>query len=175
VVNGCASPTFGTYRRRGAAALLPCSLEEGVVAAERVREVRGPGNADETAGRSPSASAAGGPAGTELEVLLPRQIPCSISQTRRPHRVEAVEESCRAGKLAAQDRAFRVNRGNGGYATRVSAGGNLRLLFHRYHAGHEYSPSHRANAALMSLRSRSRIARGGFACLFSTSTNTRRR
>src|SRR5258708_7932625 len=55
------------------AALLPCSLEEGVIVAERVRE------AFETAGitceegavdTTVSIGVAGGPAGTELEVLL---------------------------------------------------------------------------------------------------------
>src|SRR5476651_1147913 len=55
------------------AALLPCSLEEAVVAAERVREafensgiVDGTGPVDTTV----SIGVAGGPAGTELEVLL---------------------------------------------------------------------------------------------------------
>ncbi|MGJ4944456.1 diguanylate cyclase [Bradyrhizobium sp. HKCCYLS1011] len=55
------------------AALLPCTLEEGVVAAERVREafaasgiVCDEGPVDTTV----STGVAGGPAGTELEVLL---------------------------------------------------------------------------------------------------------
>lgn len=55
------------------AALLPCTLEEGVVAAERVREVFAAagivcdeGPVDTTV----SIGVAGGPAGTELEVLL---------------------------------------------------------------------------------------------------------
>src|SRR6202011_795727 len=55
------------------AALLPCSLEEAVVAAERVREtfessgiVDATGPVDTTV----SIGVAGGPAGTELEVLL---------------------------------------------------------------------------------------------------------
>ncbi|MGH6702910.1 MAG: diguanylate cyclase, partial [Bradyrhizobium sp.] len=55
------------------AALLPCSLEEGVIAAERVREafadsgiVVEDGPVDTTV----SIGVAGGPAGTELEVLL---------------------------------------------------------------------------------------------------------
>ena len=55
------------------AALLPCSLEEAVVAAERVRQafeasgiVDGTGPVDTTV----SIGVAGGPAGTELEVLL---------------------------------------------------------------------------------------------------------
>src|ERR1700737_174346 len=55
------------------AALLPCSLEEGVVAAERVREAfENSGIVDETGpvDTTVSIGVAGGPAGTELEVLL---------------------------------------------------------------------------------------------------------
>jgi diguanylate cyclase (GGDEF)-like protein len=55
------------------AALLPCSLEEGVVAAERVRLAFA--DAGITVEEGPvdttvSVGVAGGPAGTELEVLL---------------------------------------------------------------------------------------------------------
>jgi diguanylate cyclase (GGDEF)-like protein len=55
------------------AALLPCSLEEAVVAAERVREAfEASGIVDETGpvDTTVSIGVAGGPAGTELEVLL---------------------------------------------------------------------------------------------------------
>jgi diguanylate cyclase (GGDEF)-like protein len=55
------------------AALLPCSLEEGVVAAERVREAfasAGISVEDGPVDTTVSVGAAGGPAGTELEVLL---------------------------------------------------------------------------------------------------------
>src|SRR6201996_2223759 len=78
------------------AALLPCSLGEGVLAAERVRE------AFETSGivceEGPvdtpvSIGAAGGPAGTELEVLL-ASADTALYQAKRGgrNRVEAAEE-----------------------------------------------------------------------------------
>jgi diguanylate cyclase (GGDEF)-like protein len=78
------------------AALLPCPLEEGVVAAERVREVfeasgivseQGP--VDTTV----SIGVAGGPAGTELEVLL-AAADTALYQAKRAgrNRVEAAEE-----------------------------------------------------------------------------------
>jgi diguanylate cyclase (GGDEF)-like protein len=78
------------------AALLPCPLEEGVVAAERVREVfeasgivseQGP--VDTTV----SIGVAGGPAGTELEVLL-AAADTALYQAKRGgrNRVEAAEE-----------------------------------------------------------------------------------
>ena len=78
------------------AALLPCPLEEGVVAAERVREAfeasgitceEGP--VDTTV----SIGVAGGPAGTELEVLL-AAADTALYQAKRSgrNRVEAAEE-----------------------------------------------------------------------------------
>ncbi len=78
------------------AALLPCSLEEGVVVAERVRE------AFETSGivvedgpvdTTVSIGVAGGPAGTELEVLL-AAADTALYQAKRGgrNRVEAAEE-----------------------------------------------------------------------------------
>ena len=78
------------------AALLPCSLEEGVVAAERVREafansgiVVEDGPVDTTV----SIGVAGGPAGTELEVLL-AAADTALYQAKRSgrNRVEAAEE-----------------------------------------------------------------------------------
>ncbi len=78
------------------AALLPCSLEEGVIVAERVRE------AFETSGitceegavdTTVSIGVAGGPAGTELEVLL-AAADTALYQAKRSgrNRVEAAEE-----------------------------------------------------------------------------------
>ena len=78
------------------AALLPCSLEEGVLVAERVRE------AFETSGivcedgpvdTTVSIGVAGGPAGTELEVLL-AAADTALYQAKRSgrNRVEAAEE-----------------------------------------------------------------------------------
>jgi diguanylate cyclase (GGDEF)-like protein len=78
------------------AALLPCPLDEGVVAAERVREVfeasgivseQGP--VDTTV----SIGVAGGPAGTELEVLL-AAADTALYQAKRSgrNRVETAEE-----------------------------------------------------------------------------------
>jgi diguanylate cyclase (GGDEF)-like protein len=76
--------------------LLPCSLEEGVVAAERVREafaesgiVVDDGPVDTTV----SIGVAGGPAGTELEVLL-AAADTALYQAKRGgrNRVEAAEE-----------------------------------------------------------------------------------
>jgi GGDEF domain-containing protein len=78
------------------AALLPCPLEEGVIVAERVRE------AFETSGivceegpvdTTVSIGVAGGPAGTELEVLL-AAADTALYQAKRGgrNRVEAAEE-----------------------------------------------------------------------------------
>lgn len=78
------------------AALLPCALEEGVVVAERVREafaasgiVVEEGPVDTTV----SIGVAGGPAGTELEVLL-AAADTALYQAKRGgrNRVEAAEE-----------------------------------------------------------------------------------
>jgi diguanylate cyclase (GGDEF)-like protein len=78
------------------AALLPCPLEEGVLAAERVREcfetsgiVCEEGPVDTTV----SIGVAGGPAGTELEVLL-AAADTALYQAKRSgrNRVEAAEE-----------------------------------------------------------------------------------
>jgi diguanylate cyclase (GGDEF)-like protein len=78
------------------AALLPCSLEEGITAAERVREafadsgiVVEEGPVDTTV----SIGVAGGPAGTELEVLL-AAADTALYQAKRGgrNRVEAAEE-----------------------------------------------------------------------------------
>jgi diguanylate cyclase (GGDEF)-like protein len=78
------------------AALLPCALDEGVVVAERVREafeasgiVCEEGPVDTTV----SIGVAGGPAGTELEVLL-AAADTALYQAKRGgrNRVEAAEE-----------------------------------------------------------------------------------
>ena len=78
------------------AALLPCSLEDGVLAAERVRETFAAsgiavdeGPVDTTV----SIGVAGGPAGTELEVLL-AAADTALYQAKRGgrNRVEAAEE-----------------------------------------------------------------------------------
>ena len=78
------------------AALLPCSLEEGINAADRVREafmnsgiVVEEGPVDTTV----SIGVAGGPAGTELEVLL-AAADTALYQAKRTgrNRVEAAEE-----------------------------------------------------------------------------------
>ena len=78
------------------AALLPCSLDEGVLVAERVREafetsgiVCDEGPVDTTV----SIGVAGGPAGTELEVLL-AAADTALYQAKRGgrNRVEAAEE-----------------------------------------------------------------------------------
>ena len=78
------------------AALLPCALEEGVLVAERVREafaasdiVVEEGKVDTTV----SIGVAGGPAGTELEVLL-AAADTALYQAKRGgrNRVETAEE-----------------------------------------------------------------------------------
>ena len=78
------------------AALLPCSLEEGVVVAERVREAfEGSGIVDESGpvDTTVSIGVAGGPAGTELEVLL-AAADTALYKAKRGgrNRVEAAEE-----------------------------------------------------------------------------------
>jgi diguanylate cyclase (GGDEF)-like protein len=78
------------------AALLPCSLQEGVLAAERVREAfEGSGIVAETGpvDTTVSIGAAGGPAGTELDVLL-AAADTALYQAKRGgrNRVEVAEE-----------------------------------------------------------------------------------
>jgi diguanylate cyclase (GGDEF)-like protein len=78
------------------AALLPCPLEEGVVAAERVREAFAASNIVVEEGpvdTTVSIGVAGGPAGTELEVLL-AAADTALYQAKRGgrNRVEAAEE-----------------------------------------------------------------------------------
>jgi diguanylate cyclase (GGDEF)-like protein len=78
------------------AALLPCPLEEGVVAAERVREAFAASNIVVEEGpvdTTVSIGVAGGPAGTELEVLL-AAADTALYQAKRSgrNRVEAAEE-----------------------------------------------------------------------------------
>jgi len=78
------------------AALLPCSLEEGVLVAERVREAfeaSGIVCEDGPVDTKVSIGVAGGPAGTELEVLL-AAADTALYQAKRTgrNRVEAAEE-----------------------------------------------------------------------------------
>jgi diguanylate cyclase (GGDEF)-like protein len=78
------------------AALLPCSLEEGVIAAERVREAfadSGIAVEEGPVDTTVSIGVAGGPAGTELEVLL-AAADTALYQAKRNgrNRVEAAEE-----------------------------------------------------------------------------------
>ena len=97
VVNGLRlSDLSGRIGGEEFAALLPCPLEEGVIAAERVREffetsgiVCEDGKVDTTV----SIGVAGGPAGTELEVLL-AAADTALYQAKRSgrNRVEAAEE-----------------------------------------------------------------------------------
>jgi diguanylate cyclase (GGDEF)-like protein len=78
------------------AALLPCPLEEGVLVAERVREVfaaAGIASEDGPVDTTVSIGVAGGPAGTELEVLL-AAADTALYQAKRGgrNRVEAAQE-----------------------------------------------------------------------------------
>jgi diguanylate cyclase (GGDEF)-like protein len=78
------------------AALLPCSLEDGVIAAERVREAfadSGIAIEEGPVDTTVSIGVAGGPAGTELEVLL-AAADTALYQAKRNgrNRVEAAEE-----------------------------------------------------------------------------------
>jgi diguanylate cyclase (GGDEF)-like protein len=78
------------------AALLPCSLEDGVIAAERVREAfanSGIAVEEGPVDTTVSIGVAGGPAGTELEVLL-AAADTALYQAKRSgrNRVEAAEE-----------------------------------------------------------------------------------
>lgn len=78
------------------AALLPCSLEEGVLVAERVREAFETSNIvceEGAVDTTVSIGVAGGPAGTELEVLL-ASADTALYQAKRGgrNRVEAAEE-----------------------------------------------------------------------------------
>jgi diguanylate cyclase (GGDEF)-like protein len=98
VVNGLRiSDLSGRIGGEEFAALLPCSLEEGVIAAERLREAfEASGIVDEVAGpvdTTVSIGVAGGPAGTELEVLLVAA-DTALYQAKRGgrNRVEAAEE-----------------------------------------------------------------------------------
>jgi diguanylate cyclase (GGDEF)-like protein len=78
------------------AALLPCPLEEGVLVAERVREVFAASGITSEEGpvdTTVSIGVAGGPAGTELEVLL-AAADTALYQAKRGgrNRVEAAQE-----------------------------------------------------------------------------------
>ena len=78
------------------AALLPCALEEGVFVADRVREAfatSGITSEDGPVETTVSIGVAGGPAGTELEVLL-AAADTALYQAKRTgrNRVEAAEE-----------------------------------------------------------------------------------
>ncbi len=78
------------------AALLPCSLEDGVIAAERVRTAFANSGIEVETGpvdTTVSIGVAGGPAGTELEVLL-AAADTALYQAKRTgrNRVEAAEE-----------------------------------------------------------------------------------
>src|SRR6202008_1738665 len=78
------------------AALLPCALEEGLLGAERVREgfaASGIVSDDGPVETTVSIGVAGGPAGTELEVLL-AAADTALYQAKRSGRnkVEAAEE-----------------------------------------------------------------------------------
>jgi diguanylate cyclase (GGDEF)-like protein len=78
------------------AALLPCPLEEGVLVAERVREVfaaSGIASDEGPVDTTVSIGVAGGPAGTELEVLL-AAADTALYQAKRGgrNRVEAAQE-----------------------------------------------------------------------------------
>jgi len=78
------------------AALLPCPLEEGVIVAERVREAfeaSGITCEEGAVDTTVSIGVAGGPAGTELEVLL-AAADTALYQAKRTgrNRVEAAEE-----------------------------------------------------------------------------------
>jgi diguanylate cyclase (GGDEF)-like protein len=78
------------------AALLPCPLEEGVLVAERVREVfaaSGIASEEGPVDTTVSIGVAGGPAGTELEVLL-AAADTALYQAKRGgrNRVEAAQE-----------------------------------------------------------------------------------
>src|ERR1700726_83262 len=78
------------------AALLPCALEEAVIVAERVREAfESSGIVDDSGpvATTVSIGVAGGPAGTELEVLL-AAADTALYQAKRDgrNRVEAAEE-----------------------------------------------------------------------------------
>ena len=76
--------------------MLPCSLEEGVIVAERVREAfeaSGIACEEGPVDTTVSIGVAGGPAGTELEVLL-AAADTALYQAKRGgrNRVEAAEE-----------------------------------------------------------------------------------
>ena len=99
------------------AALLPCSLEEGVVAAERVREAFGLGNCrrdragryhrQHRRGRRTGGHRTRGAAGRGRHRAL-------SGQARRPQsRRGCGGVAVVAGKLAAQDRGARVSRSSG--------------------------------------------------------------
>ena len=173
----CASATSrAASAARSSRLCCPCPLEEGVLAAERVREafeasgiVCEEGPVDTTV----SIGVAGGPAGTELEVLL-AAADTALYQAKRcgpqPRRggggIAAV-----AGKLAAQDRRHRRARRRGQSSRRER---DAAVAFH-LPCGPVSSPvwtryvDNNAHAALMSLEAAAVSGRGGFGCLFSTS------
>ena len=162
------------------AALLPCSLEEGVIAAERVREafansgiVVEDGPVDTTV----SIGVAGGPAGTELEVLL-AAADTALYQAKRSgrNRVEAAEElplslenwRRKTAGIARQPQSRPVVAEPGLRMVRGAV--TSRLPFASISSWLMNTiRNQNAHAALMSLEAAAASARGGFACMFSTS------
>ena len=149
------------------AALLPCPLEEGVIAAERVREAFADSGIVVEEGpvdTSVSIGVAGGPAGTELEVLL-AAADSALYQAKRNgrNRVEAAEElplslekwrRKTAGlrgstATAAGHPPSRVNR--------RSAAVTPCLPFGPYHRGHAQAPQPKPSRRPDLARSRSSI------------------
>ena len=128
--------------------MLPCSLEEGVIAAERVREafeasgiVVDEGPVDTTV----SIGVAGGPAGTELEVLL-AAADTALYQAKRSgrNRVEAAEElplslenwrrkTAGVARQPQQRQAFPASRSG-------EIGGNPLFTIRSISSAHEYDP-----------------------------------
>jgi diguanylate cyclase (GGDEF)-like protein len=131
------------------AALLPCSLEEGVLVAERVREafetsgvVVDEGPVDTTV----SIGVAGGPAGTELEVLL-ASADTALYQAKRGGRNRVGGAATVAGELAPPERRAdrRAQRAIQSAAGDRLGKGGLAVIpclpFDPYHCGHGIDPS----------------------------------
>ena len=159
------------------AALLPCSLEEGVIAPNAcARPSRLPESCEEgPVDTTVSIGVAGGPAGTELEVLL-AAADTALYQAKRSgrNRVEAAEElplslenwrrkTAGSARQPPQRPACRGSR-------RICSGGvTRRLPFDPYHRAMDTIRKAIVQAALISLEAAAASARGGFACMFSTS------
>ena len=165
----------GRLRRRGIRGTVAGRAGSGAIAAQRLRPSFGGSgidNEDRTGRHHRQHRRRRGAGRDRARVLLAARIRRSI----RPSAAAAIASRrprncrCRWKTGGARPREWRARRSRRPLrASQGRAAVTLRLPFGRYHTGHEHTRSHSANATLMSLEAAAVSARGGFACMFSTS------